>query len=144
MSQRVTCPSCSKTLAAPPGSAGKVGKCPHCQTRISFPPDPPSLDPLEGLDQAIRDEAREKLQFTAPVAPAIDVAPTIRNSPPPISTRPTFFRYVYELNPSNVFWVTFAFLSACTVFSIVAMIVFLLFSAVLTGIATGVSELGRK
>jgi len=120
-----------------------VGKCPHCQTRISFPPEPPALDPLEGLEQAIRDEARDKLQFTAPIAPAIEEAPTIRKAPPTISTRPTFFRYVYELNPSNVFWSTLAFFAAIVVFAFALALIGILVMTVLGGLAAGIGQFGR-
>lgn len=45
---RVACPSCGRSLKAPPAAAGRSARCPACGSGVPIPPPPP-FDPLSAL-----------------------------------------------------------------------------------------------
>jgi DNA-directed RNA polymerase subunit RPC12/RpoP len=84
MSVTLRCPTCSNEIAVPPETTGKVGRCPHCQTRIrlgsSLPPRQsvePTPEPAESPEfQAFI----ERMQ--APATAAVTVATLRRRREP--------------------------------------------------------------
>jgi hypothetical protein len=40
---QVRCPNCAARLKVPASAAGKSGKCPRCQERVTFPPEEPEI-----------------------------------------------------------------------------------------------------
>jgi phage FluMu protein Com len=143
MSQRVTCPSCAKILAVPPGAAGKAGQCPGCKTKFAFPSPPAEEDPLAGWDAIMRGEVRGRVDTTAPRAPEIHELPTVREPAPPIRVRPTATRYIYEVTPQNVFWAVIAFWTGSLAFILVGGLIVIALTAIFGGIFSGLRHLAQ-
>ncbi len=44
--RQIPCPSCRSPVPVPPGAAGKAGRCPTCEARVTFPADPGDAKPV--------------------------------------------------------------------------------------------------